>query len=93
MVEGAWPPDAPRRLDRDLVADRTRAINRLRAALLEIFLALERALELTNKGSALLLTGFQTPADICAASQAGLEAYLRAQGCARPPRWPRPRSR
>ncbi len=34
----------------DLMCDRTRQINRLRARLLEIFPALERELELTNKG-------------------------------------------
>jgi transposase len=61
----------------DLVADRTRAINRLRAALLEIFPALERALDLTNKGPVLLLAGFQTPSAIRAAGHDGLEHYLR----------------
>ena len=44
----------------DVVADRTRQINRLRAQLLEICPALERSLELTNKGPAVLLTGYQT---------------------------------
>lgn len=40
----------------DPASDRTRQINRLRAQLLEIFTALERALDLTNKGPAILLT-------------------------------------
>jgi transposase len=61
----------------DLVQDRTRAINRLRAQLLEIFPALERALDLTNKGPVVLLTGFCTPAAIRAAGSAGLAAWLR----------------
>jgi hypothetical protein len=34
----------------DLVCDRTRQVNRLRAQLLEIIPALERALTLTNRG-------------------------------------------
>jgi transposase len=46
----------------DLVADRTRAINRLRAQLLEYFPALERAFDYRNSKAALiLLTGYQTP--------------------------------
>ena len=46
----------------DLVADRTRAINRLRAQLLEYFPALERAFDYSNSKAALiLLTGYQTP--------------------------------
>ncbi|XDO64573.1 IS110 family transposase [Streptomyces sp. RLB1-33] len=48
----------------DLVCDRTRQINRLRAQLLEIFPALERSLDLTKKGPVLLLTGYQAPAAI-----------------------------
>ena len=46
----------------DLVADRTRTINRLRSTLTSMFPALERALELTNAGPLVLLTGYQTPA-------------------------------
>jgi transposase len=46
----------------DLVADRTRAINRLRAQLLEYFPALERAFDYSNSKAALiLLSGYQTP--------------------------------
>ncbi|MFB7468577.1 IS110 family transposase [Streptomyces sp. NPDC056224] len=48
----------------DLVGDRTRQINRLRAQLLEIFPALERTLDLSNKGPVILLTGYQSPASI-----------------------------
>lgn len=45
----------------DLVADRTRTVNRLRAQLTGVFPGLERALDLTNTGP-LVLTGYQTPA-------------------------------
>ncbi|MCX5151821.1 IS110 family transposase [Streptomyces sp. NBC_00320] len=46
----------------DLAADRTRAINRMRAQMLEYFPALERAFDYsTSKGSLVLLTGYQTP--------------------------------
>jgi transposase len=45
----------------DLVADRTRVINRLRGLLTSIFPALDRALkDLTASGPLILLTGFQT---------------------------------
>ncbi len=43
----------------DLVADRTRTVNRLRAQLTGIFPGLERALDLTNKGPLTLLNGYQ----------------------------------
>ncbi|MFB7360341.1 IS110 family transposase [Streptomyces gardneri] len=61
----------------DLVADRTRQINRLRAQLLEICPALERALELTNKGPVVLLTGYQTPAAIRRTGAKRIETWLR----------------
>ncbi|MFJ2350158.1 IS110 family RNA-guided transposase [Streptomyces antimycoticus] len=61
----------------DLVCDRTRQINRLRAQLLEICPALERVLELTNKGPVLLLTGYQTPAAIRRAGVKRIETWLR----------------
>jgi transposase len=64
----------------DVVFDRTRQINRLRAQLLEIFPALERALTLTNKGPLVLLTGYQTSAAIRRAGVARLESWLRKQG-------------
>ncbi len=63
----------------DVVADRTRQINRLRAQLLEICPALERALDLTNRGPVLLLTGYQTPAAIRGAGVARLETWLRSR--------------
>ncbi|MGA4846656.1 IS110 family transposase [Streptomyces sp. G5(2025)] len=48
----------------DLVNDRTRQTNRLRAQLLEFFPALERTLNLSKKGPVVLLTGYQVPAAI-----------------------------
>ncbi|WP_415926016.1 IS110 family transposase [Streptomyces sp. AK02-04a] len=48
----------------DLVNDRIRQTNRLRAQLLEFFPALERALNLSKKGPVVLLTGYQVPASI-----------------------------
>jgi transposase len=61
----------------DLVHDRTRTINRLRAALTSIFPALERALELCNTGPLILLTGYQTPAGLRRIGHTRLEAWLR----------------
>ena len=61
----------------DLVADRTRAINRLRGLLTGIFPALERALDLTRTGPLVLLGGYQTPAALRAISAADLTAWLR----------------
>ncbi|MFS7873533.1 IS110 family transposase [Streptomyces asiaticus] len=61
----------------DLVCDRTRQINRLRAQLLEIFPALERALTLTNQGPVMLLTGYQTPAAIRRTGAKRIETWLK----------------
>jgi transposase len=62
----------------DLVADRTRAINRLRAQLLEYFPALERAFDYsTSKAALILLTGYQTPDGLRRAGVARLPAWLR----------------
>lgn len=61
------------------VADRTRQINRLRAQLLEISPALERALELTNKGPVVLLCGYQTPAAIRHAGAARIESWFKTR--------------
>lgn len=61
----------------DVVHDRTRQINRLRAQLLEFFPALERALDLTKKGPVLLLTAYQTPAAIRRMGVRRLETWLR----------------
>jgi transposase len=62
----------------DLAADRTRAINRLRAQLLEYFPALERAFDYSNSKAALvLLTGYQTPDGLRRIGSTRLEAWLR----------------
>lgn len=62
----------------DLMRDRTRTINRLRALLSTYFPALERALDLSNvKGALILLTGFQTPEGIRSLGAPALEAWLR----------------
>ncbi len=46
----------------DLVRDRTRAYNRMRDTLTDVFPALERAFNFSaHKGAVVLLTGFQTP--------------------------------
>ena len=62
----------------DLVADRTRAINRLRAGLLEYFPALERAFDYsTSKAPLILLTGYQTPDGLRRIGATRLAAWLR----------------
>ncbi|MEY9988175.1 transposase [Streptomyces sp. V4I8] len=48
----------------DLVADRTRTTNRLKALLTSMFPALERTLDMGTTGALLLLTGYQSPAAI-----------------------------
>ena len=62
---------------RDLVTDQTRTINRLRDALMSFFPALERALELKNKGALILVAHYQTPAAIRRAGHQRLASYLR----------------
>jgi transposase len=62
----------------DLVADRTRTINRLRAQLLEFFPALERAFDYgQHKAALILLTGYQTPEALRRAGAARLVAWLQ----------------
>lgn len=64
----------------DLVTDRTRTINRLRATLVEVCPALERALDFTRTGPLLLISGYQTPQAITAAGEQELAAWLRRRG-------------
>jgi transposase len=67
---------------KDLVCDRTRAINRLCALLLEYFPALEAAFDYAMvKGAVVLLTKYATPAGIRRAGEARIAAWLRNQGC------------
>ncbi|MFD0305236.1 IS110 family transposase [Streptomyces sp. NPDC127119] len=61
----------------DLVADRTRTVNRLRAQLTGVFPGLERALDLTNTGPLTLVSGYQTPAAIRRIGRKRLENWLR----------------
>ena len=62
----------------DLASDRNRAINRLRAQLLEYFPALERAFDFAHrKGALILLTGYQTPDGLRRMGAARLERWLR----------------
>ncbi|MFJ6636905.1 IS110 family transposase [Streptomyces sp. NPDC091376] len=61
----------------DLVADRTRVVNRLRAQLTGIFPGLERVLSLLNTGPLILLTGYQTPGAIRRIGARRLETWLR----------------
>ncbi|WP_328437307.1 IS110 family transposase [Streptomyces sp. NBC_00444] len=70
----------------DLVADRTRTVNRLRAQLTGVFPGLERALDLTNAGPLTLLTGYQTPAAIRRMGTRRLETWLRNRHVVRPDR-------
>ncbi|MEV6487007.1 IS110 family transposase [Streptomyces sp. NPDC051576] len=61
----------------DMVADRTRTVNRLRAQLTSVLPGLERALDLTNTGPLTLLTGYQTPAAIRRIGAKRLQTWLR----------------
>jgi transposase len=65
---------------RDLITDRSRTITRLREALLSLFPALERALDLNSKGPLILLTHYQTPAKLRRAGHKRVAAYLRSRG-------------
>lgn len=62
---------------KDLICDRTRAVNRLRGLLGSIFPALERVLDLRTKGALVLLTGYQTPAAIRRLGPRRLGTWLR----------------
>lgn len=61
----------------DLVAERTRTVNRLRSLLTSMFPALERSLELNTAGPLVLLSGYQTPAAIRRLGTRRLTAWLR----------------
>lgn len=68
-----------RRADR--AADRVRAINRLRAQLMEYFPGLERAFDYSRSKAALvLLTKYRTPEGIRRTGQTRLHAWLKNQG-------------
>ncbi len=62
---------------RDLVTDQTRTITRLRETLLALFPALERTLDLNNKGALTLVSHYQTPAAIRRVGLSRLATFLR----------------
>jgi transposase len=65
----------------DKAMDRTRAINRLRAQLLEYFPALERSFDYSrSKAALLLLTKYRTPEGLRRLGQVRLQAWLKNQG-------------
>ena len=65
----------------DLICDRVRAINRLRATL-EYFPALERAFDYSKKAPLILsLGGYQTPEGIRRIGLTRLAGWLRKRGC------------
>jgi transposase len=69
----------------DVGADHTREVNRLRAQLVEYFPALERALDVTESKSALiLLSGFATPSALREISSQDLVAWLKEHGVRAP---------
>jgi len=66
----------------DVICDRVRAINRLRATMLEYFPALERAYDYSkNKAALVLLSHFTTPQGLRRVGPARLTAWLKARGC------------
>ncbi len=65
---------------RDLVTDKTRAVNRLREALLALFPGLERVLDLNQKGALVLVSRYQTPEALRRSGRKRVEAHLRSKG-------------
>ena len=61
------------------MADWVRGVNRLRELLGSIFPGLEQAFDYSTRSALILLTGFQTPAGLRRAGEAGVVAYLRTQ--------------
>ncbi len=62
---------------RDLITDQSRIVTRLRETLLSLFPALERALDLNSKGPLILLTHYQTPAQLRRAGYERIASYLK----------------
>jgi transposase len=66
----------------DLVHDRTRAVNRLRAILVHYFPSLEGAFNYaTTRGPLVLLTQYATPSAIRRMGESRLASWLKGQGC------------
>ncbi len=64
----------------DLVFDRVRAVNRLRATMLDYFPALEAAFDYSKKAPLILVAGHQTPDGIRRLGPARLGAWLKKRG-------------
>jgi len=66
----------------DVIHDRVRAINRLRATLLEYFPALERAFDYSkNKAALTLLSRYTTPDNLRGVGVTRLATWLKSRGC------------
>jgi transposase len=65
----------------DLVCDRVRAINRIRALMLEYFPALEAAFDYSKKAPLVLVSGYQTPEAIRRIGVTRLAAWLKKRSC------------
>ena len=65
---------------RDLVADQTRSVNRLRNTLLSLFPALERVLDFNSRGALTLVCHYQTPAAIRRMGFSRLTTFLKNRG-------------
>lgn len=66
----------------DVIHDRVRTINRLRATMLEYFPALERAFDFSkNKAALVLLSHYATPGSLRRIGVTRLAAWLKARGC------------
>jgi transposase len=65
---------------RDLVTDRSRTITRLREALLALFPALERTLDLNNSSALTLVAHCQTPTALRRAGYKRVATYLKNRG-------------
>lgn len=77
----------------DLVADRTRTVNRLRAQFTGIFPGLERALDLTDTGPLTLITGYQTPRLFAGSASSGWRPGCATATSSAPTGSPKPLSR
>ena len=64
----------------DMIFDRVRHINRLRATMLEYFPALEAAFDYSKKAPLILVAGYQTPDGIRRMGVSRLAAWLRSRG-------------
>jgi transposase len=68
---------------RDLIADKTRAVTRLRETLLALFPALERAFNLNTRGPLELVARYQTAGAVRRAGRKRVAAYLKKRSVAK----------